>query len=306
MEAKGLSRGASAGIITIAFFSCLVALTLWVGPKLFVQLEELLQRVPDLVRALETQIDAKLQALTAALHSHSDIASAIPASPSAILERAASLGTQMVVNLVASGAALFSVLSLLLITPIVSFYFLLEWDRIVHKLDLLLPRAYAEDIREQCRIINQTLAGYLRGQLYVIGLLTLYYVLLLSLLDINYALVLAMVAGTLIIVPYVGTFVSVALALVVTYGQFGIAEEFWGVCAMYAVGQVLESQVLTPKVIGSRVGLHPLWILFGVLAGAVLAGFAGVLLAVPLTAVISVIVRYVVKRYLTSSLYLGK
>ena len=114
---------------------------------------------------------------------------------------------------------------------------------------------------------------------------------------------LGLLAGCIIVVPYVGSIISVGMGLLIAHSQFGVTGDFWWVITVYGIGQILESQILTPKIIGDRVGLHPLWMLFGMLAGAVLLGLVGVLLAVPLTAVIGVLVKFAVKRYLASGLY---
>ena len=108
------------------------------------------------------------------------------------------------------------------------------------------------------------------------------------------------------IIPYVGSVISISLGLLVAHGQFGMDSNWWVVLSIYGAGQILESQILTPKIIGDRVGLHPLWMLFGMLAGAVLLGFVGLLLAVPLTAVIGVLAKFALSRYLQSGLYLEK
>lgn len=306
-ERQRIPRAWVAFIITIGFFSLLVALLAWFGPILYHQLTELLAKIPYLMRELEIMVREEgrpaFDALNKITNGHSD---AIPNNAGEMMERAFAMGGDMLLGVLASGGALLNVLSLLLITPIVSFYLLRDWDIAIAKLDKLLPRAYAPAIREQAREINRTLSAYLRGQLYVMLLLAVYYSVILSVLGLKFALVIGVLSGFLVIVPYLGTWVSTILALSLAYSQYEFSSLFWAVVMVYALGQVLESQILTPKVIGTRVGLHPLWMLFGMLAGGVLLGFVGVLLAVPLTAVISVLVKFVIGLYLNSTLYTEK
>lgn len=304
---KSMKRSLATVIITLGFFSILVALLSWLGPLLYEQLGQLIAKVPYLMREIEILVREEGQPAFDTLNKLSNGATdSLPANAGDVIERGFALGGQMLLGVLASGGALLNVLSMLLITPIVSFYLLRDWDHGVAKLNKLLPLAYAPTIRALARDINRTLAGYLRGQLYVILILATFYVITLSLIGLKFSLVIGVLAGFLVIVPYIGTLVSTALGLIVAYSQYDLDTLFWVTAGIFGVGQVLESQILTPIIIGDRVGLHPLWLLFGMLAGGVLLGFIGVLLAVPITAVISVLVKFVIGLYLDSSLYTDK
>lgn len=304
---KSMKRPYATILITFGFFSILVALLSWLGPLLYTQLTQLIAKVPYLMREMEILMREEGQPVLDSLNSLTGGASeALPTNAGAFIERGFSLGGEMLLGVLASGGALLNVLSLLLITPIVAFYLLRDWDHGVARLNTLLPLAYAPIIRALARDINRTLAGYLRGQLYVILILMVFYITLLSLIGIKYSLVIGVLAGALVIVPYIGTLVSTALGLIVAYSQYDFGTLFWFAAATFGVGQLLESNILTPTIIGDRVGLHPLWLLFGMLAGGVLLGFVGVLLAVPITAVISVLVKFVIGLYLDSTLYTDK
>lgn len=304
---KSMKRTTATVIITLGFFSILVALLSWLGPLLYEQLGELIAKVPQLMREIEILVREEGQPAFDTLNKLSGGATdSLPANAGDIIERGFALGGQMLLGVLASGGALLNVLSMLLITPIVSFYLLRDWDHGVAKLNKLLPLAYAPTIRALGRDINRTLAGYLRGQLYVILILATFYVITLSLIGLKFSLVIGVLAGFLVIVPYIGTLVSTVLGLIVAYSQYDLDTLFWITAGIFAIGQILESQILTPAIIGDRVGLHPLWLLFGMLAGGVLLGFVGVLLAVPITAVISVLVKFVIGLYLDSSLYTDK
>lgn len=304
---RRMKRSYATAIITLGFFSLLVALLAWLGPLLYHQTSQLIARVPELMREVESLVrqqgDPIFKSLNRLTGGESE---SFPSSAGDIIERGLALGGQMLLGVLASGGALLNVLSLLLITPIVSFYLLRDWDRGLAKINRLMPLAYAPTIRSLAREINRTLADYLRGQLYVMLILAVFYVTTLSLIGLPYALIVGVLAGFLVIVPYVGTLVSTVLGLALAYSQFELGPLFWAAVAVFGVGQILESQILTPQIVGDRVGLHPLWLLFGMLAGGVLLGFVGVLLAVPITAVISVLVKFLLGLYLDSSLYTEK
>ena len=208
-------------------------------------------------------------------------------------------------EILSGGLAFLNVMSLILITPIVSFYLLREWDEIVAWVDSYLPRDAAPEIREQARLIDETMAGFIRGQASVCLTLGAFYGIGLTLLGLNSGLLVGLAAGFISFVPYVGATVGMLVGLGIAFFQFGM--EGWGyiaaVAGVFLVGQTLESYVLTPRLVGDRVGLHPLWIIFALMAGGALFGFTGVLLAVPAAAVIGVLIRYALGRYKKSSLY---
>lgn len=302
---KNISRGVAAAVITLGFVALLVALVVWLGPLLYHQLAELVRQLPSLLAAVEQYVRAHAETLLQQIDflTNGHAKAAVTASPSEIVAKAVSLGNSVIGEAVGSSMAFVNLLSLLLITPIVSFYLLRDWDHMLAKIDGLLPRQHASVIRAQAVEVSRVLSGYLRGQLYVVLILALFYAVALSIVGLNYALLIGVLAGFMVLIPYVGTWVSALVALVVAYSQFGIDSHFWAVVAIFILGNTAESQVIVPKIIGDRVGLHPLWLLFGMLSGAVLLGFTGVLLAVPLTAVISVGVKFAVSLYLDSSLY---
>lgn len=304
---KRIGRTNATIIITFSFFAGLLAILSWLGPLLYEQLSQLIANVPELMREMDSLVREKSQpaftALNGITHGESD---ALPSNAGEIIQRAFSLGGEMLLGVLASSGALLNVLSLLLITPVVAFYLLRDWDRALARLNTLLPLAYAPTIRALARDINRTLSGYLRGQLYVMLLLAGYHVIGLTLAGLNYSLIIGVLAGVLIIIPYLGVFIAALIGMIVAYSQYEFGTQFWVIGAVFVIGQTIESQILTPKIIGDRVGLHPLWMLFGMLAGGVLLGFVGVLLAVPITAVISVLVKFVIGLYLDSSLYTEK
>ncbi len=300
-----MGRSTAAALVTFGLFAILGALVIWLSPIIYTQISTLLAEAPEQLHALESGIRDQAAPLLKSLNglTGGTEPNAIPSDMGQIVQQALDGTGQVTARIFSSGAALINLAALLLITPIVCFYLVRDWPSVVRKADGLLPLAYAPVIREQLHIINRTLAAYVRGQLVVMLLMSVFYVLGLTIAGLNFSLALGLLAGTIIIVPYVGSILSVCLGLLVAHSQFGVTGDFWMVIGVYGVGQIVESQILTPKIIGDRVGLHPLWMLFGMLAGAALLGFAGVLIAVPMTAVIGVLVKFVVNRYLESDLY---
>lgn len=307
LQRAGLGRSSATAIITFGLFAFLTALAIWLVPIIYEQLANLVLRAPAMLHAVESNVRDWAAPLLQKLNALSgSSAETLPVDASGLLTRGAAALGQFVNHILTSGAALVNIVGLLLITPIVCFYLIRDWPAVIRKTDSMLPLAYAPTIREQLRLINRTLSSYVRGQITVMGIMSVFYITLLSLFGLNFGLVLGLLAGCIIIIPYIGSFISISLGLIVAYEQFATDTGFWLVVGVYAAGQILESQILTPKIIGDRVGLHPLWMLFGMLAGAVLLGFVGVLLAVPLTAVIGVLVKFAVGRYLQSGLYLDQ
>lgn len=207
-------------------------------------------------------------------------------------------------GIVTGGFAIFNLISLLLITPVVTFYMLRDWDVFIAKVDSLLPRGSKKSIREQARQIDRTLAGFIRGQLSVCVILGTYYSLGLYFVGLDLGLLVGFIAGIISFIPYVGSIVGFLLSLGIAFAQFDSLMPILQVVLVFATGQFLEGNFLTPKLVGENVGLHPVWVMFALLSGGVLLGFLGLMIAVPLAAVIGVLLRHAIDNYKKSSLYL--
>jgi predicted PurR-regulated permease PerM len=204
------------------------------------------------------------------------------------------------------GMALVNVLSLLVITPIVAFYLLADWDKLVAKIDSFLPRDHVDEVRTIARSIDSAMAGFIRGQGTVCLLLGIFYAVGLSLAGLKFGLAIGMGAGLLSFVPYVGAIIGGVLAIGVGLVQFW--PDYSAVLlivGIFVAGQFIEGNFLSPKLVGSSIGLHPVWMMFALLAFSYVFGFLGLLLAVPLAAIVGVLVRYGLARYLSSKLYTG-
>jgi predicted PurR-regulated permease PerM len=210
-------------------------------------------------------------------------------------------------SLVAGGHALVSVFWFLVITPVVAFYMIYDWQRIIATVDGWLPRAHADTIRALAREIDAAIAGFIRGQSGICLIIASLYVVGLTMIGLNYGLLIGAVAGFLSFIPYVGSLTGFVLAVGVALAQFWPdAMPILSVIAVCIVCQALQDYVLAPVMVGSIIGLHPLWLMFALFAFGYLFGFVGLLVAVPLAAAFAVLVRFAFRQYLASSLYSGK
>ncbi|WP_181295330.1 AI-2E family transporter [Pseudomonas sp. Q2-TVG4-2] len=204
----------------------------------------------------------------------------------------------------ASSIALLAWLANLLLVPVVCFYLLRDWDLIMAKLRALLPRRREETVMALMRECHEVIGAFLRGQLLVMLALAVVYSVGLMLLGVELGLLIGVLAGLASIVPYMGFVVGIGAAVVAVLFQFGLEPyPLLGVAAVFTVGQMLEGMLLTPLLVGDRIGLHPVAVIFAVLAGGQLFGFTGVLLALPVAAVIMVLLRHVHDLYKLSDLY---
>ena len=210
-------------------------------------------------------------------------------------------------SLMAGSHALVSVFWLLVITPVVAFYMIYDWQRIIATVDGWLPRDYAGTIRMLATEIDAAIAGFIRGQTGICLIIASLYAVGLTMLGLNYGLLIGAVAGFLSFIPYVGSLTGFLLAVGVALAQFWPdVVSILSVIGVCIVCQFLEDYVLAPALVGSIIGLHPLWLMFSLFAFGYLFGFVGLLLAVPLAAAVAVLVRFALKKYLASSFYSGK
>jgi predicted PurR-regulated permease PerM len=206
-------------------------------------------------------------------------------------------------RIVGGGFALFNVLSLLVVTPVVAFYLLRDWPSMVQRVDGWLPRRYADVLRQQAKEIDRILSAWLRGQALCCLLLGVFYALALQMVGLDLGLIVGLTAGLLSFIPYVGSITGGVTSIGLALAQFptwtGVAE----VAGVFIAGQLLEGYVIYPRFLGDRVELHAVWVIFALFAGGAVFGFLGVLLAVPMAAMIGVLARFWLRRYMSSPLY---
>lgn len=205
------------------------------------------------------------------------------------------------------GMALVSAISLFVVTPVVAFYLLLDWDRIIERIDGWLPRDHVDTVRGLASQIDRTLNGFVRGQVTVCIILALIYSTGLMLVGLKHGLLIGVIAGVLSFIPYVGSAIGLVLSLGMAISQFWPEWiSILMVLAVFVTGQVLEGNLLQPKIVGEQVNLHPVWLIFALFVFGYLMGFVGMLVAVPLAATIGVLVRFGLDRYLASEFFKGQ
>lgn len=304
LERKGMSRTAATASLIIGFFAVLVLGLLALSPVLYDQFMGLMRALPGYIDDARRLGGPMLERVLSNIDvpNNADEAKEAAASASGTLFDVAQ---DFVTRLFASGMAVVNMIALLTLTPVVAFYLLRDYDHIVAEADRLLPRKSAATIREQVRLMDETISGYLRGQVNVCLLLAVFYAVGLSLAGLKYGIVVGLISGLIAFIPYVGALLGFVVAILIAIFQFDELLRIAIVAGVYGLGQFIEGNILVPKLVGEKVGLHPAWVIFGMLAGGALLGFVGVLLAVPITAIIGVLVRFAVHRYRESSVYQG-
>ena len=212
---------------------------------------------------------------------------------------------RVITGVVSGGIALVNLLSLLFVTPIVVFYLLRDWWLIMARIESWLPRDHAATIVAMVREIDERMAGFLRGQALVCVFLGVFYAIGLAAAGLRYGVLVGLLSGIVTIVPYVGVLAGAITGIAMAFFQFSDWWHIGAVIAVFAVGQFVEGNFVSPKFVGERVGLHPVWIMVALLVGGVVGGLAGVMLAVPAAAAIGVVARHLLDRYLESPLYRG-
>ncbi len=299
LQRHGFSRLWATVVITIIALMIFVVVALLVVPSVVSQATALVNAAPDIVHNLQAFLAERFPWSV-------EEGSILRRSLSDLGETIRSRGGELVNGLLVSVGSLVNVVVLLVIVPVVAFYLLMDWDRMVAQIDALLPREHAPTIRRLAREIDATLAGFIRGQGTVCLILGTYYAVSLMVIGLQFGLVVGFIAGLISFIPYVGAIVGGALAIGLALFQFW-GEWIWivAVWAIFQSGQLIEGNILTPKLVGDSVGLHPVWLIFALSAFGALFGFLGLLLAVPLAAVLGVLTRFGIERYRHSRLYRG-
>jgi predicted PurR-regulated permease PerM len=300
LQRLGLNRVAATSVIAVAAILALAAVLVFAIPALIVQLQALVAATPDYIANLTGFLGRRYPELfgenSRLMRSLTDV------------ETMMREGGLTVANTVLLGAlGVVQVLLLLVVSPVVAFYLLLDWDRMIAKVNAVLPREHALTIRGLARDVDTVLAGFVRGQLTVCLILGTFYALALMAIGLQYGFLVGMVAGMLSFIPYVGSVTGLVLSV-------GIAAiQFWGqpvwilvTAGIFLFGQFVEGNVLAPNLIGKSVGLHPVWLILALSVFGSLFGFAGLLVAVPVAAALGVIGRFLIDQYLASPLYTGR
>ena len=300
----GLSRTFASAIILASGISLLALLLVNVAPVLFTQTQALAVALPEQLEKLRILIETMARERLGARFP--DFSAALDTAVKSASQNWANIAQLAAKSLWDQLRSLFNFISLLLVTPLVAFYMLVDWHPMLDKIDGWLPRDHAPVIRRLAGEINAAVSAFIRGQGVVCLILASFYALSLSILGLEYGLLVGLATGVLSFVPFVGwalgLLTAVGLALVQFWPNF---MQIGLVALVFAIGQALDAAILSPKIVGSKIGLHPVWLLFALFVFSYLFGFVGVLVAVPVAAAAGVLVRFALKVYLESNVYKG-
>jgi predicted PurR-regulated permease PerM len=299
----GVRRSLGAFLLIFLLMALALVAVLLLYPLILSQLGILVQRLPAYVAGVGALLRDLLQRLEEAL------------GPEMMDQRLRELAINQAgvmlswlgtaaTRLIGGGFALFQVFTLVVVVPVVAFYLLRDWPVMLARIESWLPRRNAAVLRQLARDTDRVLSAWLRGQLLCCAALGVFYAVALQLAGLELGLTVGLMAGVLTFIPYVGSLTGFAVAILLAMGQFGTWNEVLVIVAIFVVGQTIEGYVIYPYLLGDRVELHAVWVIFALFAGGVAFGFLGVLLAVPMAAAIGVVARYWLRRYLESPLYL--
>ena len=303
IESLGVNRAVATFAMILGLAILLVVLAILIVPVIATQAAALIENLPAYTARIQALVNDYgkpwLDKLSANGTSNVNVAD--------LVKNASGPALVFLTSLWSGGQALISIVSILVITPVVAFYMLIDWKRIVAVIDDLLPREHAPTIRALLGEIDRAIAGFMRGQTSICLILAVFYMAGFSLAGLNFALLIGLSAGILTFIPYVGSFVAIAIGTGMALLQFWPDWMHIGfVLGVGVVGQIIESYVLSPYLVGASVGLHPVWLMFALFAFGYLFGFTGLIVAIPLSAAVAVLVRFAFRQYRESRMYLGE
>lgn len=305
LERRGLSRMMATVVILITFVLLFALSLIIIIPVVVAQASDFITRIPGYISSLQ-QLVAGTGSTILPDWVAAQVESIRENFSKLLAEGAGFIGT-LLTQIWNSGKSLLDVVSLLVVTPVVAFYLLLDWDRMIKKVDSWIPRDHVQTVRQIASDMDTTIAGFVRGQGSMCLILAIYYAVGLSLAGLNFGLLIGFATGMLSFIPYVGATLCLLIAGGVALVQFGADYVSIAiVLGVYFTGQFMEGNVLQPKLVGGSVGLHPVWLMFALFAFGAMFGFVGLLIAVPAAAAVGVLVRFALSRYLESDLYHGR
>jgi predicted PurR-regulated permease PerM len=289
-----------ASIVIVTFILGFIALVIiWIAPIIQLEVLSFAKKTPLLAKRLIELLTPIFQNLADTL-SPSDVQK-LKDMVGSYFGDALFFAAKLIANIVGSSLALANLIALIIITPIVCFYMLKDWDKMLESIDHLIPLRFKDRARNISRDIDKTMAGYARGQALICIILASYYSLTLSLIKLEYAMIIGIGTGLLTCIPYVGYVVGIIAAFTVAVTTQSVTMDLVKLIVVFAVGMGLESSILTPRLVGNRINIHPVWIIFAVLAGGHLNGMMGALLAIPIASIIGVLVRHALEHSLSSA-----
>lgn len=299
----GVPRGLAALLMILALLAGVLLFALLLYPLILQQIGQLIGRIPQYVLLLQrwaSEVITDLQQNFGSDVVNDKLRDLVSSQAGNMLMFLASSLT----SVSSAGFAIFNVLTLAVVTPVVGFYLLRDWPRVIAMVDSWLPHRYADVIRAQAREVDRILSAWVRGQALCCIILALYYASALTVAGLDLGLIVGMAAGLLSFIPYVGSITGGVTSLAMAMAQFPHWTGVIVVACVLIVGQLLEGYVIYPRFLGDRVELPAVWVIFALFAGGAAFGFVGIMLAVPIAATIGVLCRYWLRRYLASPLYL--
>ncbi|RTK92130.1 MAG: AI-2E family transporter [Rickettsiales bacterium] len=290
---------ATIGVFSL-FLSGFIIIIVIVAPIIYDQFSLLIHKIPQYNQSMDKIIDS----WSNQLHSiDPEIATKISDSAQSVVNNILALFSSFANHIWHYTLATINFFTIIALVPIILFYFLRDWPKMVKSIEYLLPVKGKSKTREIVYSVHELLSAYIRGPLNICMILTCYYAMGLSIIGIDLALLLGIFSGFLIIIPFIGTLISFLLVLTSCYFSFGAHSELVYVIILFVIGHIIESYILTPKIIGNKIGLHPLWIMFSLFAAANLFGIAGIFFALPAAGIIKVCFSHLVDYYRSSELY---
>ncbi|WP_121543422.1 AI-2E family transporter [Candidatus Rickettsia colombianensi] len=296
-----ISNKFASSIIYLIFLSIFfLSLTILV-PIIYGQIFTFINNIPKYKNYLQAEI---LPPIMAKIYSiEPDIADKIKNSLSNFINSIFTILGSIANNFWRYTIITINIFVLFLLIPIILFYFLRDWAKIIANMKSLLPIKTRPKILEILSAINNLLSAYIRGQLNICLLLSTYYSIAFTVIGIDLALLLGILTGFLVIIPFIGTFISFLLTLIIGYLTFGMTTKLLYIMIIYLVGNIFESYILTPKIIGDKIGLHPLWIIFSIFACGSLFGIIGIFFAIPIAGITKILLLNLIKFYKSSKFY---
>lgn len=299
---QGLPRWVVSLVILSLFILFLLLVVVSLGPMAFRQLEMLVTQIPNYIQNIKEVVTPYLHWIQDRVGV--DYLEQLNANISENAGKIVGVTGGIAAGIASGGKAVVGFFSTLVLTPLVAYFMMNEWPNIVKWVESLYPRQHEKVIRSLLHKINQKVSGFIRGQITVAFLLAIIYAVALTIAGLDYGFLIGLGAGLFSIIPLVGSTLGLVVSVAVAWFQTGGDWMYVGIiAAIFLAGQFLEGNFLTPKLVGDSVGLHPLWVLFALLAGGSLFGIVGMLLAVPVAAVIGVLAGFAIERYKESPFY---
>ncbi len=302
LQRRGVPRAVAAATLVTLMMAVLIGTLVLVLPILATEATTLVRALPELYDDAQRTLAWQVAGLE-----RSDVGAALEQFSARLRDVLTDASVSVFGGVLAGLNGVFRAVLFWMVMPVVAFYLLMDWQRILRQIDDLMPRANVHTVRGLARDIDAALAGYVRGVAVVCTILAVYYAVALTLAGLPYGVLVGVIAGAISFIPYIGAFVGGALAIGLALWQFWDAPlAILLVVGIFAVGQVLEGQILVPRLVGNSINLHPLWVIFAVMAFGFLFGLAGAIIAVPLAAALGVLVRFAVAEYRSSGIYTGQ